>query len=107
MTIDGEITLISESYTKNADRAVVRTETKKTIMCRIQSVSRGEFYSAAQAGLDVAYVFVINPINYNAEKVVEYEGKRYGVTRVYQSSPDRMEIYTGLKVGVYGSDQGS
>lgn len=104
MTIDTFVTLIKESYTKNADRANVRQETRRDILCRVQSVSRGEFYSAAQAGLDAAYVFITHPLNYDGEKIVEYQGIRYGVTRTYQSTPDRLEIYVSLKVGVYGSN---
>lgn len=104
--IDTTIKLIAESITKNAYGAPISTETERKIYCQCRSVGRADFYDGMQAGLDQSYVFVTNPVNYQGEKLLEYNGKRYAVTRTYQASLDELEIYAGVKVGVeHGSDQ--
>ena len=101
--IDGVITLVSKEHTKNEDKAIVETESTREVFCEVQSVGRSDFYSAAQAGMALEFVFITNPINYAGEQELEYEGERYAVTRTYHASQDRLEIYAGVKVGLNGS----
>jgi SPP1 family predicted phage head-tail adaptor len=104
---DAVIKLIKKTYTQNEDKALVETETVTDVFCSVRSVGRNDFYSASQLGMDLQYVFLTNPVNYNGESIVEYEGERYGVSRTYQSSADVLEIYAGTEVGAYGSDEGN
>lgn len=99
--IDTVITLIKETHSKNDFGADVTTETRRTIFCGLKSVNRSDFYAAGQAGLALDHVFVTDPTNYDGEQIVEYCGNRYEVTRVYEASLDRLEIYAGHKVGVF------
>lgn len=98
--MDAVITLISETYTKNAEGVDIPTESSTDVFCKVQSVSRSDFYRAGEMGIALSYVFITNPVNYNGEKIVSYNGNRYGVTRTYQPSLDRLEIYAGYKAGV-------
>lgn len=98
--MDAVITLIAESYTKNAEGVNIATESSIDVFCKVRSVSRADFYSAGELGLALSYVFITNPVNYSGEKILSYNGERYGVVRTYQPSLDVLEIYAGYKVGV-------
>jgi SPP1 family predicted phage head-tail adaptor len=104
--IDGVIKLIAKTATQDADKAIVETETEREVLCSVESVGRNDFFAAAQAGLDLSFVFKTHPVNYQGENELEYNGKRYEVTRTYQASNDVLEIYAGTAVG-YGPDSTS
>ena len=104
--IDTTIKLISEEITKNEYGAPISTKSEREVFCQCRSVGRADFYNGMQNGLALEYVFVTNPVNYNGEKELEYDGELYAVTRTYKASLDELEIYAGTKVGVaYGSDE--
>lgn len=92
--IDSSIKLIAETVTQNEYGGNVKAENEREIMCEVKSASRMEF-------------FVTHPANYAGEKILEYNGERYAITRTYQASADEVEIYAGDKVGAYGSDERS
>lgn len=100
--MDAVIKLIKVTETKNSFCAIVKTETEREVLCSMESVSRSEFYAAAEAGLGATHTFKTHPANYEGETLVEYAGERFGINRVYQPDPDTLYIYTGEKVGAYG-----
>ena len=104
MRLDSVIKLISVTQTRNAFGALELTESETEVLCAVQSVGRSDFYQAMQNGLALDLVFILNPVNYSGEKIVEYAEKRYEVTRTYQSDPDTLYLYVGEAVGAYGSD---
>lgn len=60
------------------------TETKTMCYCRVNSVTRSEFYRARENGLEPLYTLVLSEYaDYNGEKILEYNGKRYRVIRSY------------------------
>lgn len=105
--IDTTITLIMETVTKNSYGAPISTKTEREIYCKCKSVTSAEFYNGQQAGLSLSYVFETNPINYQGEKELIYNGEVYSVVRTYLASLDALELHAGLRVGdrVGGSDQ--
>lgn len=100
--IDGIITLISRIPSVNEYGAPVYERVGHDVFCTVSSVGKNEFYSAAQAGLDVQFVFRTHPANYEGEDTLAYEGLEYGIVRTYMASLDVLEIYAGQKVGEYG-----
>lgn len=59
-------------------------ETKTMCYCRINSVTRSEFYTAREHGIEPLFTFALSEYaDYNGEKIVEYNGKRYRVIRSY------------------------
>lgn len=59
-------------------------ETRKMCYCRINSVTRSEFYTAREHGIEPLFTFSLSEYaDYNGEKIVEYNGKRYRVIRSY------------------------
>ena len=98
--MDTVIKLIRTEYHQNDLAVDSPVETERDVLCRVRSVSRSDFYSAGQFGLSLDHVFIINPVNYAGEKILEYNGERYGIERTYQARQDEMELYAGHKVGV-------
>ena len=90
---DYEITLIGVSeWTKDENGNFIPTEAQTTVLCDLKSVTRSEFYSAAQAGLNPEQVFEINGFEYNGETEVEFLGERYSVIRAYRPSYETIEL---------------
>lgn len=77
------------------------TETKTGVLATSVPVSRSEFYNAGQMGIRPEYEFIINPAEYSGEKIVELDsGTRLNIYRVYESSPDQLEVYCRLASGL-------
>lgn len=96
------ITLITETRTQD-DYGVWRTsETKTDVFCQVSSVTRAEFFDAGRNGLNPEYVFTMFFGDYNGERIVEYNGKRYAVYRTYHARTDIIELYVQREGGVNG-----
>lgn len=52
-----------------------------------RSITRSEFYNAAQSGMKPEIVFTINRFEYHDEHTVEFGGVLYTVIRTYESNP--------------------
>lgn len=83
MTFDYELKLISYVQGKNDMGDVVNAETETTILCDVLSIQRTEFYQADASGLKPEIIFVVNKYEYEGQKDVVFEGKRYSVIRAY------------------------
>lgn len=59
------------------------TETETEVYVQPRSVYQSEFYNAAQIGLKPSItLYITNRCDYDGEKVIEYDGKRYDIIRV-------------------------
>ena len=86
------IDLITETASAHGVHQAV-TETARTVMCNVQSVSRSEFYTAMNAGIQPEYVFVLALADdYQGERVVRYKGQKFRVVRTYVTEEDGIEI---------------
>ena len=80
------ITLISEDP---AAHGVFDTaqETGRDVFAEIRSVGYNEFYAAKAAGIEPSIVFVLSDYDeYQGEKIVLFNDKRYRVVRTYTNS---------------------
>lgn len=67
-------------------------ETTTQVFVEVRSVSMSESYRARSAGLDPVFVFVLSDYaDYNGQKVIVYNEKRYRVIRTY-TDVQRLEI---------------
>ena len=90
---DYELTLIGASeWTRDDSGNYIPKEMQTTVLCDLKRVTRSEFYSAAQAGLNPEQVFEINGFEYNGETEVEFLGERYSVIRTYRTSYETIEL---------------
>ena len=94
------ITLISETYTQDAIGQTDTHEHDTEVIAQVDSVSQSEFFEAGQVGIVPEYRFTLNKYAYNGEKIVEYEGARYGIYRTYEASPYTIELYASRKDGI-------
>ena len=83
MICDDVITLIRETPQAHGvfDKP---TEEEYRCYCRVNSVTRSEFYKARENGIEPVFVFELSEYaDYNGEKIVVYKDKRYRVIRSY------------------------
>lgn len=92
--------LIGKTITKNELKQEVETETRTEILARKESVSQSEFYRGGEAGLNPEFRLTTAIIDYNDEKEVELDGKKYGIYRTYEVDKDYVELYCERKGGV-------
>lgn len=82
---------------------VVDTEPRE-VMCQVGSVTRSEFFNAGRNGLNPEFVFRVFFADYEGERIVEYNGKRYGIYRTYHGRDDVVELYAERKGGTNGGN---
>lgn len=99
--MDGVVKLIKETYVQNEIMEQIPTETETEVFAEINSVTRSEWAEAGRAGLNPSAMIRTPRVNYSGEKIVEWEGVRYGVYRTYAPpDSDFIEIYLEEKVGI-------
>lgn len=95
------INLIAETYTMDELHQQIPTETYRQVYCDVRSIMRSEWYEAGRDGLQPSFVFTVFGPDYEGEKIVEYNGQRYGVYRTFRSRDDEMELYVEAKGGLH------
>lgn len=108
--MDDVIKLVKTIYTRDTAGNQIRDEIEREVFCKVNSVSRSEYYAAAQADLHPEYIFVLSHfMDYEGEKIIKYtdwmnkEHKLY-VTRVYRTpGTDRVELTAEERTG-YGKE---
>lgn len=98
------IKLIPVTYTKDSKGVMRSSEgTPREVLAQVNSVTRSEFFEGGRNGLNPEYVFSIFFADYNEERLLEYNGKRYGIYRTYLGRTDYVELYAERKGGTNGS----
>lgn len=99
------IYLVSETKTQDSIGQFVSAETNRQVFCDVRSISRAEWFDAGRNGFQPSYLFIMFAPDYEGEKIVEFNGKRYGVYRTYLGSNEQIELYCEEKGGVYEQQQ--
>ena len=77
------ISLVSETPEAHGVFATI-SETSRDVFAEVRSVGYNEFYAAKSAGIEPSIVFVLQDyMEYNGEKVVLFDSKRFRVVRTY------------------------
>ena len=110
--MDDVIYFVSETFENNEYGVPVAVETKRQVFAKVRSITRAEFFGGGRNGLNPELRFDVFKGDYEGESIIEYNGKRYGVYRVYdpytadsQSSgagTDYIELYVERKGGLNG-----
>jgi len=90
--------LISKSITTDKYLNEVVSESERTVMCEVFSISQTEFYAAANTELNPEFRFNIFFGDYNGEDVCKFQGQRYAIYRTYRTG-DTLELYAERKIG--------
>lgn len=98
---DGEITLRKKVTTgKDSRGRPIYSNQDKTVLARISSTTQNEFFTAGQRGIQAEWVFKVDPVVYDRESIVLYQGGAYRIYRKYQSAMDTLELYAATEVGL-------
>ncbi len=105
--MDDVINLVSSTYTYDKYGNRIYTKTYRQVFCKVRSISRSEFYQAAQNDLHPEYVFVISHYkDYQGESEITYRpwgsnaDKTYKVVRTYRNAEsDELELVVEEKIG--------
>ena len=103
--VDTEITLIRPASRVQDENGVWRDtdEDTRTILARMDDVSRAEFFAAGQYGMRPEFRFIVNPVEYQGETVCAWNGRRYAIYRTYHvPGTDDLELYVQREAGGTG-----
>lgn len=92
--------LLGKTITMNQLKQEIEVETRTEIYARKESISQSEFYKGGEAGLKPDFRLITAIIDYNGEREVELDGKKYGIYRTYERNQDYIELYCERKGGV-------
>lgn len=92
MTYDYELTLVKQSYRLDDLMNQLPEKVETVVYCDLKSITRAEYYNAASQGIKPEIVFVIHKYEYNEEKEILFEGKKYKVIRTYSTNFEEIEL---------------
>lgn len=84
--MDDVITLVHQTTTGWDEYGnPIEAFTYRELMCKVYSVSRNEFYSAATANLHPELIVRLSDVaDYEGEKVAIFHGKEYAILRTFR-----------------------
>lgn len=103
--MDDVVRLLSFTFTEDAYGNQIETPAQRQVFCQVRSVSRSEFYQAAQTDLHPEYVFILsNYRDYLGEQELLYTDwtgrtRRMNILRTYRTDRDELEIVAGEQIG--------
>lgn len=85
---------------------LISGETSRSVFCRLASIGMKEFYEASANDFYPEMKFILaDYLDYNNERLVEHNGRRYRVLRTYRAGQE-LEIVvvraSAEEGGVYG-----
>lgn len=87
-----EIELLGKGYTVDELGNQIPSDVKKRVLCKVDSIGRSEFYSAATSNLKPEIVFTIHKYEYENERKVIFEEQQYSVLRTYATGFEEIEL---------------
>lgn len=94
------INLIQLTHSQDNIGQYVDSEIRKQVFCDVRSVSRSEWFDAGREGLQPSFVFIMFRPDYSGEKIIEYDGHRYGIYRTHVRRNEQIELYAEEKGGL-------
>lgn len=93
------ITLYADQISYDDYGAARPTRTGREVFCKVDSVTRSEFFEAGKSGLNPEYRMTMFFGDYEGETLVGYNGRMYSVYRTYMAKTDIIELYVERKGG--------
>lgn len=96
-----KIKLIAEHRSRGSFGQEIVKECEREIWATLQPISRNEWTTAGQRGVEAIFRVLIYTFEYHDELTVEIDGQRYGVYRSYiDMGNDKTELYLESKAGI-------
>lgn len=89
---NNELELLREGYTEDELGNQIPSNVKRSILCKVNSIGRSEFYSAASSNLRPEIVFTIHKYEYENERKIIFEEQQYSVLRTYATGIEELEL---------------
>jgi len=104
--MDDVAVLIKEDHKQNALGEWEPSEFCREVYVTVGSVTRTEYFKAAEAGLSPDAVLITSCYDYEGEKLLQWRGERYGIYRSY-TRPDgeTVELYIERQGGISGEER--
>lgn len=99
ISLDDVCSLVSVTYTEDELGQSIEAESERQVFCTVLSITRQEFATAGQLGLKPKIMIVLDNEEYNDEKTVMYDNKRYTVYKDFPRVDGCIELYCEIKVG--------
>ena len=93
------ITLYADTVSYDDYGVAVKTRTARDVYCKVDSVTRAEFFEAGRSGLNPEYRITMFFGDYEGETIVGYNGRNYSVYRTFQAKTDIIELYVERRAG--------
>ena len=93
------ITLVATTDSTNSHGDYISAETTTDVFADKVSIRQSEFYQGMAQGIRPELAFRIRSVDYNEERLVTYNSKRYEVIRTYDIDGEMMDIIVGNIVG--------
>ena len=84
--------LVSTTVTQDSDGYDVVKKRYRDVFVGKKSVTRSEFYTGLQAGIDLSSMFIMRCCDYHGEPMIQYNGVTYKVIRAYTSDDEWIEL---------------
>lgn len=65
----------------------------RTIWAEKKPLHAGEFHNAKMNGIDLQHIMLVRALDYENERIVEYQGESYSIYRAYHRNEDWVELY--------------
>lgn len=98
------ITLYAESVSYDSYGVANKSITSRNVFCKVDSVTRSEFYEGGRNGLNPEFRMTMFVGDYNGERVIGFKGKKYSVYRTYLAKTDIIELYVERQGGTNGTE---
>jgi SPP1 family predicted phage head-tail adaptor len=98
-SLDDVCYLITTRTTKDSLGQSIETEKKTMIFCSRMSIVRAEFLNAGQLGHKPDMMLFVDSDSYDAEKSLDYYGKKYSIYKSFRRVDNFTELYCEVKAG--------
>lgn len=88
------VSLITQTYTRDDIGQLIPVDHTKSVIGIRRDVSGTEISEAGQRGIQASFVVDVWSVEYNGAEIVEINGLRYDVYRVYENQKNgKTELY--------------
>ena len=77
---------------------------RRQVFAQKGDVSSSEFFNASQIGLSPDLRFTVFSGDYEGETVLDHDGQKYSIYRVYRPAQDTVELYCQREAGTAAAE---